>query len=257
MEETKEEIDDILIVDNSTANRRNLVVFLNELGFETVVEATDGIEAFNYLNQHDFKLVITEINLPKMDGIELLKSIKISDLKGHVPVFVCGKDTSEDIVKQAIGFQANGFLQKPIDKEKLKALIESTFNLKNKKLNTDMQILVVDDVLSARKVARKTLKKLGFQNIIEVKSAREAVKEVLKKEIDLILTDWCMPEIDGNELIKMLKSKDETKDIPVIMVSSFSDNNKIIEATKSGAKGFIAKPYGVEVLKQRILEVFS
>lgn len=257
MEKTEEEKNDILIVDSSTVNRATLVSYLYELGYETVVEAIDGIEAFNYIIQTDFQLVITDVKLPKMDGLELLKSIKMSDTKGHIPVVVCGDDISEDNIKQAISLQASGFLQKPIIKDQLKTLIDNILNSKNKKLNTDMQILVVDDVLSARKIARKYLKQLGFQNIIEANSARSAVKEVLKKEVDLILTDWCMPEIDGNELIKMLKTRDETKDIPIIMVSSFSDDKRIMEATEAGAKSFIAKPYGVDVLKQRILDVFS
>lgn len=244
----------ILLADDSASDRKVISNVLKRLEFKNIIEAENGIEAFSFIHQQKFDLIITDLQMPKMNGLELLKTLKTSEEFGHIPIIVTSGNVDDETIKSAISLQANGFIKKPLIIDEVKSVIENIFNNKKKKINPNSQILVVDDVASARKIARRFLKQLGFLNILEANSGRTAIKQVLTNSIDLILTDWCMPEIDGNELIKMLKTKDETKNIPIIMISSFSEKERILEATESGAKGFIAKPYGVNVLRQRILD---
>lgn len=244
----------ILVVDDSAIARKALIKQLEDFGITDIVQAENGAEAFNFIVQQEFDLVITDLEMPKMDGFELLRSIKNSETFGHIPVVLLTSATSKDVVIQAASLQADSLLTKPADKEKLYEILHSIFYKEAKKINFNSNILVVDDVKSARKIAKRYLRQIGFTNIFESENGKEAIKEVIKRDVDLILTDWLMPEIDGNELLKLLKSNDDCKDIPVIMISSFSEKERILEAASNGAASFISKPYNVDLLQRRVFD---
>lgn len=118
-----------------------------------------------------------------------------------------------------------------------------------------MRILSVDDSSATRQFIRRAVDVLGFE-FLEAADGKEGL-EILNTEggrVDLILLDWNMPVMDGIEMLKILKSSNLLKDIPVTFVSTEQERQKIFEALHTGAKNFLIKPFSQEDLIGKIMD---
>lgn len=118
-----------------------------------------------------------------------------------------------------------------------------------------MKILTVDDSRMIRMIIINTLKSLGYE-ALEAANADKAL-EVLQdhyQEINLVLLDWNMPGMNGYELLKILKTSDTYKHIPVMMVTTEGERRNVIKAIQTGADNYLTKPFTPEDLSIKILE---
>jgi len=111
--------------------------------------------------------------------------------------------------------------------------------------------LIVDDDKSIRDFLKLFLKKKGFQNVETVESGQEALAIVEKEDINLVLLDVRMPGMDGIEVLRAIKKI--RKDIPVVMITAYPDEEKAKEATKEGAYDYIIKPFDLFYLEVTLL----
>jgi len=112
----------ILLVDDEQDVRTTLAGFLNKLG-HAVVDAKDGTQGLRRLNSHDFDLVLTDIRMPKMDGLELLRQIKKIRQSSLDVIVITGHGDMDNAIK-ALRYGAYDYLQKPIDVRELALVIE-------------------------------------------------------------------------------------------------------------------------------------
>lgn len=113
------------------------------------------------------------------------------------------------------------------------------------------RILIVDDILENIQVLGGVLRKYDFQIAVAM-SGKEALLYLEQKKPDLILLDIMMPEINGIEVCKRIKEKEETKDIPIIFLSAKSEKEDILEGLRAGAVDYITKPFYAEELLSRV-----
>ena len=120
-------------------------------------------------------------------------------------------------------------------------------------------ILLVDDSLPMRSVLKKTFKAAGYSDsqFYEAANGKEALDLVKDKWIDIVITDYNMPVMDGMEFIKELKKDDTFKDTPVVIVSTEGSQSKIDEFMKQGAAGYITKPFTPETLRNTIIDILG
>jgi two-component system chemotaxis response regulator CheY len=122
---------DVLVVDDSAAIRKILQRVLRQTGIAigTIYEAGDGQEALALLKAHAVRLVLTDINMPKMDGIQLLGAIKATAAWSELPVVMITTEGGETKVAEALRLGAAGYVRKPFTadqiKEKLAGLLEA------------------------------------------------------------------------------------------------------------------------------------
>lgn len=124
-------------------------------------------------------------------------------------------------------------------------------------MDLNMKVLVVDDFATMRRILRNILKQIGFKNIIEADDGKSALKELKKEKVDLILCDWNMPEMSGIELLKNIRSDNELKGIPFVMVTAESQKDNIVDAVKSGVSNYIVKPFTAETIAEKLNKVFG
>lgn len=117
--------------------------------------------------------------------------------------------------------------------------------------------LVVDDVTSARRVVTKILSELGFRNLVEAKSGKEAIEKLSRESFQLVISDQDMPEMNGLELVRNMRANTTLKDIPVIMVTSASAKDSVVEAIQAGVSDYVVKPVSVDTLLNKIRRVFA
>jgi|SRR6185437_2862765 len=111
-----------LIVDDSSVMRKIVERSLRQAGIEEMVvhEAGNGIEALELLRAGKVDLILSDINMPAMDGLELLRQIKAQNLAPGVPVVMITTESSEEHVRQAIASGARGYIRKPFTPEQVK-----------------------------------------------------------------------------------------------------------------------------------------
>lgn len=119
------------------------------------------------------------------------------------------------------------------------------------------RILVVDDFSTMRKIVKNVLKQLGYNNIEEAENGAEALQKLRTKKFDFVVADWNMPNMDGLEMLRAIRSDAELKDLPVLMVTAEADKDKVIAAIKAGVNNYIVKPFTAETLKQKMEQIYQ
>ncbi|MEE4639277.1 MAG: chemotaxis response regulator CheY [Wenzhouxiangella sp.] len=124
-------------------------------------------------------------------------------------------------------------------------------------MDKNMQILVVDDFSTMRRIVKNVLRELGFSNIKEAEDGKAALQVLNSSKIDFIVTDWNMPVMDGLSLLKSVRADDRLKSIPVLMVTAEAKREQIIEAAQCGVNGYVVKPFTAQTLKVKMEKVFE
>jgi two-component system, chemotaxis family, chemotaxis protein CheY len=120
-----------------------------------------------------------------------------------------------------------------------------------------VSVLIVDDQQSMRGICKYILNQLGFKDIIEAKSGRDALTKLEKANFDLIISDWNMDDIDGLTLLKVLRKHPRTAALPFIMATGRSDKEQVKEAIAYGVNNYIIKPFDAATMKKRIEAVIG
>ncbi len=121
-----------------------------------------------------------------------------------------------------------------------------------------MRVLSVEDSETVRKTIQNMLEVLGL-DFVGVENGREALNFLKSSEegVDLILLDWEMPVMNGEEFLATIKQDQELGSIPVIMVTTVSQKERVIDAIRAGAKHYITKPFSVEDLLTKIMQTLG
>lgn len=107
--------------------------------------------------------------------------------------------------------------------------------------------LVVDDSTSIRQLVSSTIKDAGYE-VLVAENGNDALGKIAGKRIDMVITDLNMPDMDGIELIRKLRSMPDYKFAPILMLTTESQEGKKQEGKKAGASGWIVKPFSAEQL---------
>ena len=124
-------------------------------------------------------------------------------------------------------------------------------------MDLNMKVLVVDDFATMRRILKNILKQIGFSNINEVENGKEALKELMSGDYDLVLCDWNMPEMTGIELLSQVRAEEQLKDLPFVMVTAEAQKDNIIDAVKAGVTSYVVKPFTAETIDAKLRKVFK
>jgi two-component system, chemotaxis family, chemotaxis protein CheY len=121
----------------------------------------------------------------------------------------------------------------------------------------DLKILAVDDSPTMRRIIINTLKRAGFQNVVEANDGKDALAKMKVETVNFVITDWNMPEMDGLTFVTTLRSMDEYKNLPILMVTTRSVKDDILEAMKAGVNNYIVKPFTPDTLKEKTESILA
>lgn len=121
----------------------------------------------------------------------------------------------------------------------------------------DHVIITVDDSSTMRRIIKNTLQKLGFNNILEAGNGIEGLNVMAKNKIDLLITDWNMPEMDGLTFVKAIRAKPEYKELPILMVTTEAAKEDILTALRNGVNNYIVKPFTPETLQEKVFKLLG
>ena len=120
----------------------------------------------------------------------------------------------------------------------------------------NMNILVVDDFSTMRRIVKNILRQLGFNKTIEADDGTTALEQLKSVKVDFVITDWNMPKMTGLELVKMIRSDSELKHLPILMVTAEALQENIVAAAKAGVNNYIVKPFDAKTLSEKMSKIF-
>jgi len=122
---------------------------------------------------------------------------------------------------------------------------------------TELQVLYVDDSPTMRRIIKNSLVTIGFVNHTGANNGVDALEKLEEIEVDLIVTDWNMPEMNGEELVRNLRANPKYKDTPILMVTTRGVKDDVITAVKTGVSGYVVKPFTIDILKAKIKDILK
>lgn len=121
---------------------------------------------------------------------------------------------------------------------------------------TSVNILIVDDIPLNILLIQKMLSRCKY-NLLTANDGQQALDAIDANKVNLVLLDLMMPGIDGWEVIRRLRSKDDTKNLPIVILSALNSNEDVTKGLKLGANDFITKPIIMESLLNCVAETLN
>jgi|GEM_PF-5133 type IV pilus assembly protein PilB len=223
----------VLVVDDDVVTRMRLRNALEEKGL-LAVTLNDGDEALAFINQTLPDLIVTDLYMPNLNGIELIKKIRDNPSSSAIPIIMLTAEDDEESEIRVIEAGADDYLTKPVNFKRLLARVDRF-------VSTPLKVLVVDDDKTTRRVLSVALAEAKIMPITAA-NAVEATRMIVREKPDLIITDYSMPDANGVALIRTLKSRIETRDIPIIMLTARDEVDLEVQALQLGADDYLTKP---------------
>ena len=211
----------VLVVEDDYATSKLLSNYLNKWGYEPMI-VNSAEQAMKAVDKEVFLAVLMDVVLPDANGFELLKSIHEHKNAKNTPVIVCSVEAEQ---QKAFLMGAVEYFVKPI---KYKYLVEV---LTSYRLKKDSNILIVDDDVPTLNLIKEAIEQAGYNAIAESHSSK--VSHMIENmNLDLAIVDLDMPEINGYDLIKQIKSKPAFANLPIIIYTgkeNYKDDLKKID----------------------------
>ncbi|MBN2233196.1 MAG: response regulator [Deltaproteobacteria bacterium] len=243
----------LLIVDDSSVIREGLAKQLGHLPIDISL-ARDGQEALDMIAEGDFDLVITDVDMPRVTGIELCRRLKANRHTCHLPVVILSTlDDNEDI-EQGFLVGAAAYLSKSEARQVITETIERV--LRKASLKRNQIVLVVDDSPTIRAVIDRGLREAGFA-VITAGNGRQALELMRRQRPAMILSDINMPEMDGLEFCRMIHADRLLADIPFVAMSTNRERPLMRRMLQCGADAYLTKPFNTDELVITIEKLLS
>jgi two-component system response regulator HydG len=238
----------ILIVDDNPSMTRTTVLILRRKGY-AVTTAKDGPQAIEKVKERPFDMILMDIKMPLMNGVEAHERIK--HIRPEAVVVMMTAYAVEELVQQALEEGAYGIIYKPLDIEKVVALIEEVREAKKGAL-----ILVVDDdpgtCITLRNILNRKGCKVGIAH-----TGEEAIATARERAYDIIFIDMKLPTINGLETY--LTIKEINPEAVAIMMTAYRQEaaDLVEEALNKSAYTCLHKPLDIKVLLRLVEEIWE
>ena len=120
-----------------------------------------------------------------------------------------------------------------------------------------LRVLIVDDQYSVRQMTRMTLEEIGMRNILEAENGKQAMETASLQPLDLIISDYNMPEMDGLGLLRALRGHPVARKVPFILLTGRGDRELVVKAAQAGVNNYLVKPFTAAILRGKIEQVMG
>jgi two-component system chemotaxis response regulator CheY len=254
----------ILLIEPSDVQRKIIIKQLAEEGATQVSTADSIATAMLQLKQHKADLVISSLYFEQGTSLELLAKLKNDTDLAEVPFVLISSETKKAQLEQFKQSGVVAILPKPFNSVQLgKALNAAIDLLSPAELELslfdvhDVRVLVVDDSRLARNHIKRVLQNLGIQHLTEAEDGQQAIELLQNNMFDLVVTDFNMPEVNGQELTQYIREHSQQSHIPVLMVTSEANESHLANIAQSGVNALCDKPFEPETVRallSRIME---
>lgn len=218
--------------DNALSDQFEKVLKGNDYQYITIPDYEKAIDILRAPDQVNF--VIADLDSVRESAVDLIVMMRNSELHTHTPVMIYSVMQDHPLERKCREFPEVYSYNEDFTDDSLIRRIEEIRGTEGKK------ILLVDDEVMVRDVLKVALEREGY-DILEASTANEALELMSDNAISLVISDLKMPGMSGHELLRHIK--DKNPEIPVFLISGYIGDATNDDILKSGADGFIAKPF--------------
>ncbi len=124
-------------------------------------------------------------------------------------------------------------------------------------VDTNMNVLIVDDYKTMLRIIRNLLKQIGFDNVDEATDGSQALTMLREKNFGLVISDWNMEPMTGLQLLREVRADNQLKALPFIMITAESKKENVVTAKEAGVSNYIVKPFNAQTLKMKLESVLG
>ena len=241
----------VYLVEPSAMQGRLIEQMFGALGVGRVRRCAGMAELEAALREAMPSLVVSALYLPDGSGVELVHRLREDPATEHLPFILISSETRPQVLDPVRQSGVCGVLPKPFTETQLRVALRATLDYLDRDATLDadplqldeLRVLVVDDSPSARRFIRRVLENLGVRHFVEAGNGREAVEVLAEAMVDLVVTDYNMPEMDGKALLDHIRTRSWQASVPVLMVTSESDAGRLAAVEEAGVSGICDKPF--------------
>lgn len=253
----------ILVIEDNPLNMK-LVKQLIQIAHYHVAEAYNAEDGIQLARKKQPDLILLDVQLPGMDGLSASKVIKNDPATKNIPIIALTAHAMRGDELKAKAAGCDAYLSKPIDTKVFFKTLDTYLKNNRKAEDVDVAeetvcqgaptIMVVDDEPLNVKLLSAKLGASGYRTL-KAYSGLEALNIIEKTIPDLVLLDIMMPEMDGYAVIKKLKNRRETKNIPIVLITALEGEEEKAKGLAAGADEFLNKPVNTAELETRVLSL--
>lgn len=249
----------VLMVEPSNTQAKIITNELKDAGIEHIEYATTGQEAFEHMKTKHCDLTISAMYLSDMSCIDLVQKIRADDDLMDIAYILISSEAHQEMLDPVRQAGVTALLPKPFEASQFrKALYNSLDYLEPDAIHLDsvnvedIEVLIVDDSAFSRKQIRRVLSEMGIEHFTEADSGASAIPLIEDQFFDLIITDYHMPDVDGQALTDYIRNESQQKSVPLLMVTSEGDQSVLTTVQQSGVSAICNKPFEVNGVKSAI-----
>ncbi len=247
----------ILIIDTSTLFEHGLFALLDNNLFEIKTVKSPDLALVKIIRWNP-DLIITSIEVGNISGFDLCLIIKMMPDFAGVPIILFTSSDEKCIHKKAADAGADYYVKKdPKALATIKKISESLLHGQPSAFQQEewkrqiKNVLLVDDSSTMRKIIRNILISIGIANVVEAENGKDGLEKLAANKIDMIISDWNMPVMNGVEMIKRMRLNQSYNTLPIVMVSA-EVQEEIEKAMNLGINDYLRKPFNALDMKQLV-----
>ncbi|GGB80153.1 response regulator [Marinobacterium zhoushanense] len=254
----------ILLIEPSSTQRKIIMQQLTGEHVGAIDAVSTQAEAISFLGRLRPDLVISSLHYEDGSADQLLRHIRSNSALSDLPFMLISSERRRaqlEIFKQS-GVVA--ILPKPFNQEHLTKALNATLDLLDQDdielemFDVDsLRVLVVDDSRMARRHIMRVLGNLGIRHLIEAEDGREAIERLQREMVDLVVTDYNMPEVNGAELAEFIRHSELHAHLPIMMVTSEANDAHLRNISQSGVDALADKPFEPNMVKQLLMRLLD
>ncbi len=253
----------VMLVEQSRLQSGVIGKILAEIGVTNVQAVSSGKDALEQFNTISPTVVLSSMKLSDMSGLELAARIRDSiRCPDSGIILMTGNDWSSDLQAAIKRLGRTQMIRKPFNAENLRKIIEQTLSDQDRNQQqldglNELRVLIVDDSGVARRHAQETLTRLGFSRFTQADDGVTAIEQLEKASFDLVVTDYNMPQMDGQQLITYIRQASNHPDVPIVMVTTEFDPQKLASVYQLGVSAICNKSFDLELVRNIVMKLFA
>ena len=257
----------ICLAEPSGLQANIIIKFLSQIGITQVSKVRSGKEALAMLDKGNAPdLMMSALYLPDMTGTDLISAIRNHPVHSGTPFMLISSETDHRNLEGVRQAGVTAILPKPFTGTLLLHAMNSTLEFLNAEEDwdeaaslhlPDQKVLIVDDSKVSRRHIRTVLEKIGLEHFTECADGREAISLIDSVLYDLVVTDYNMPVVDGLALVDYIRHKSIQRSVPILMVSSEQDQERLAAVMDAGVSAICDKPFETGLVRNLVRQMLD
>ena len=253
----------VVLVEPSRAQSTLIRRMLEQQGLAVLDVSGSGREALAAATSLRPDLVVSSLHLPDMSGTELVTALRRHPELRHIPFILVSSETRPQRLEPVRQAGACSILPKPFGPHQLQLALFGAVDHLQRDVSLDdldpenLRVLLVDDSRMSLGHYRRMLEELGVRRICEAANGVEAVALLAETMVDLVITDYNMPEMDGHRLVEYIRSQSWQSSVPVLMLTSEADETRLAAVERAGVSAICDKSFDQATIRRLLAEALA